>query len=262
MLIPDLRGWWVSDDPGNDISSGYLATVRDRSGNGNPLQRKNGASTSEAALITGALNGRTVWRTATSGSQLGRFTNTNTSIVSIVNAASGVTMFAVQRVTPAQTVTGDMSVIRLNTSGNNQSRAMIGRGDATLNGAYAGGRRLTANAYAGISSGVNHSTDWLVLVAVIDYANARVDLTVNGTVYSNTSFQTPGTSSAANAGTLVVGDEGTSNAAVGAGDYAELGVSRGAVTLARRQELEGYLAHSWGLQANLPSGHPYKASPP
>jgi len=29
-----------------------------------------------------------------------------------------------------------------------------------------------------------------------------------------------------------------------------------------RQKLEGYLAWKWGLQANLPVGHPYKNSPP
>ena len=29
-----------------------------------------------------------------------------------------------------------------------------------------------------------------------------------------------------------------------------------------RQKLEGYLAHKWGLTANLPSGHPYKLTPP
>ena len=29
-----------------------------------------------------------------------------------------------------------------------------------------------------------------------------------------------------------------------------------------RQKTEGYLAHKWGLAANLPAGHPYKATPP
>jgi len=27
---------------------------------------------------------------------------------------------------------------------------------------------------------------------------------------------------------------------------------------ADRQRIEGYLAHKWGLEANLPAGHPYK----
>lgn len=29
-----------------------------------------------------------------------------------------------------------------------------------------------------------------------------------------------------------------------------------------RQKLEGYLAHKWGLEANLPADHPYKSAPP
>lgn len=29
-----------------------------------------------------------------------------------------------------------------------------------------------------------------------------------------------------------------------------------------RQRLEGYLAHKWGLESNLPAGHPYKTTPP
>jgi hypothetical protein len=29
-----------------------------------------------------------------------------------------------------------------------------------------------------------------------------------------------------------------------------------------RQKLEGYLAHKWGLAANLPADHPYKSAAP
>lgn len=29
-----------------------------------------------------------------------------------------------------------------------------------------------------------------------------------------------------------------------------------------REAIEGYLAHKWGFEANLPTGHPYKSSPP
>jgi len=34
------------------------------------------------------------------------------------------------------------------------------------------------------------------------------------------------------------------------------------LSTADRQKLEGYLAHKWGLTANLPAGHPYKSTPP
>jgi hypothetical protein len=33
-------------------------------------------------------------------------------------------------------------------------------------------------------------------------------------------------------------------------------------TVECRQQMEGYLAHKWGLAGNLPSGHPYKDNAP
>jgi hypothetical protein len=34
------------------------------------------------------------------------------------------------------------------------------------------------------------------------------------------------------------------------------------ITTNTRQRIEGYLAHKWGLTANLPNDHPYKVNPP
>jgi hypothetical protein len=42
----------------------------------------------------------------------------------------------------------------------------------------------------------------------------------------------------------------------------EIIVLYSAVTDTNRQLIEGYLAHKWGLSANLPSDHPYKSSAP
>lgn len=51
------------------------------------------------------------------------------------------------------------------------------------------------------------------------------------------------------------------------GNYASVNVSElvflnGTLPTADRQKLEGYLAHKWGLTANLPADHPYRAKPP
>jgi hypothetical protein len=43
--------------------------------------------------------------------------------------------------------------------------------------------------------------------------------------------------------------------------FAEIVMTLNADT-AERQKLEGYLAHKWGLTANLPVGHPYKTAGP
>jgi hypothetical protein len=42
----------------------------------------------------------------------------------------------------------------------------------------------------------------------------------------------------------------------------EVVVTYTAISTTDRQKLEGYLAWKWGLQANLPVGHPYKDAPP
>ncbi len=43
---------------------------------------------------------------------------------------------------------------------------------------------------------------------------------------------------------------------------AELVITTGVLSTTNRQKLEGYLAHKWGLTANLPAGHPYKTVGP
>jgi len=46
------------------------------------------------------------------------------------------------------------------------------------------------------------------------------------------------------------------------GTFAEMIWIDGAVSDANRQRIEGYLAHKWGLEANLPNDHPYKTTGP
>jgi hypothetical protein len=45
------------------------------------------------------------------------------------------------------------------------------------------------------------------------------------------------------------------------GDIAEVIWFSGPLSTTQRQQIEGYLAWKWGLQANLPSTHPYKQAP-
>jgi hypothetical protein len=44
--------------------------------------------------------------------------------------------------------------------------------------------------------------------------------------------------------------------------FGELIITSGALSTTNRQKTEGYLAHKWGLTANLPADHPYKVNPP
>jgi CTP:molybdopterin cytidylyltransferase MocA len=46
------------------------------------------------------------------------------------------------------------------------------------------------------------------------------------------------------------------------GPIAEIILVTSTLPTADRQRVEGYLAHKWGLAANLPAGHPYRNTPP
>ena len=45
-------------------------------------------------------------------------------------------------------------------------------------------------------------------------------------------------------------------------DIAEVILYNSVLTTLQVQQIEGYLAWKWGLQGNLPVGHPYKNAPP
>jgi len=45
-------------------------------------------------------------------------------------------------------------------------------------------------------------------------------------------------------------------------DAAEIVILSAPASTSDRQKIEGYLAHKWGLTANLPADHPYKVNPP
>lgn len=64
-------------------------------------------------------------------------------------------------------------------------------------------------------------------------------------------------------GSVGLGNRNTSGGSFGLdGKMSELVFVSGTLPTLDRQKLEGYLAWKWGLQANLPVGHPYKNSPP
>lgn len=45
-------------------------------------------------------------------------------------------------------------------------------------------------------------------------------------------------------------------------DICEIVVLSSVSSTFERQRIEGYLAHKWGIQSSLPSGHPYRNNPP
>jgi hypothetical protein len=82
---------------------------------------------------------------------------------------------------------------------------------------------------------------------------------LNGTA-GNSSASTGNFSSSPRITILTYGASPTSNS--WRGNCSEIIIGDTALSSNDRQKIEGYLAHKWGLTANLPANHPYKSSPP
>jgi hypothetical protein len=61
---------------------------------------------------------------------------------------------------------------------------------------------------------------------------------------------------------MIVGGSANSSSANLNANYGELLIIRGAMPPSDRQNVEGYLAHKWGLEDNLPADHPWKNQAP
>jgi hypothetical protein len=90
---------------------------------------------------------------------------------------------------------------------------------------------------------------------------SRIKIGINGGGLVGNNERTGGTSANAPTFNLQIGAMGN-NVAPLTGDYCELIIAPTLLSTADRQNVEGYLAHKWGLTANLPSDHPYKNIPP
>lgn len=255
---PSLKAWYIADNPANSLVGGELSVLADKSGSGNPAPAYGGSSLNRALLVPAGLNGRTIWRSNTSG-KLGAFSPGGASMSAGV---AGITLAVVHRTNPAQGTT-DLNVLRINCSAGTIARAMIGKGSYASNVIYAGGRRRDSDSFGGVNDSVDHGTKWGITIAVFDYAAARLTLSVDGTTLAMPVFQTPGVTDAGQASSHGLGHSGTgSSASAACGDYAEALMIMSALGSTERQKLEGYLAWQWGLQSNLPAGHPYKSAAP
>jgi hypothetical protein len=131
----------------------------------------------------------------------------------------------------------------------------------------------------------NVGKDWLnisslnkivatALTSSVSYTNGLSDLTVSSIygidnsvtnrnrIFENGVQTTEGSGTTANyweGATLGGWADGTRSLT---GDMSEIILVKTSLFGGDMQKVEGYLAHKWGLTANLPSGHPYKNSPP
>jgi len=125
---------------------------------------------------------------------------------------------------------------------------------------------LTAN---GVTNGLNLGTTGATTITQAfpsgNFINAGV---INGT---NSSIYTNGTAQLLNGGASTIGTLGTQTFGTGTvtigsrfnnvqawyGNISEILIYNNALSNAERQQVEGYLAWKWGMQATLPVTHPY-----
>lgn len=128
-----------------------------------------------------------------------------------------------------------------------------------------GGRRVSADSYASGSATLASATAWSIVGGENNYTagTSSVKLNGNAAVTSGVVYTTGVTSSTAKGNDLGLGGQayGTGERSMNS-EFAEVLVLDGLLTPTEWEKLEGYLAHQWGLTANLPGGHPYKTTPP
>ena len=129
----------------------------------------------------------------------------------------------------------------------NQSQIVVRRGYTTNNTRYDG--PLYANT---INQGYIYS-------ALTDYQASTYQLIINGSTNAATAFAGTGTTTS-DTSLIYVGS--TSFNEPFYGYVAEYIIYNSVITILQREQVEGYLAWKWGLQANLPANHPYKTAAP
>ena len=203
-----------------------------------PIVFKPPDSGSPPTLSTGAVNGRAA---VTFGSY--RFLETTSpAALGMTNDISGFTAFAVG----------------WNTGSGSQNYFRIGRGEG---GSPAGlrvmlgrqtdrhrmlARRVDSEGFATVAGGVRRNEEWGIDSGIVDYANARAALHINGVeVASSENFLDPGNTSSTDSRMFRIGTDHADQ--FWEGDIAEILMYDRVLTQAERDEAGIYLSDKYGI---------------
>jgi len=124
---------------------------------------------------------------------------------------------------------------------------------------YAVGRNGIDDAQANVTS-LSNNTD-KIFSAI--YNKTNVSLSINGGTSASTAYTQDLVYNSSDLTAIgAAKDTGSNVASPFNGPMYEIIVLHSAPSTDTRQRIEGYLAHKWGLTANLPSDHPYKSAAP
>jgi hypothetical protein len=226
--------------------SGNVSQWNDKSGNGRNVTQ--GTAGSRPAYTSAGLNGLNVLTFDGTADSL-----SNTS-AALQRNVGGSTIWAVAR--PGSNTAFSKFIVQTITTAP-ATRAVLLYDAST--GFITGGRRQTADTFQGTTA-TAYSSSAKILCGQFDYTNAALTAFENGTQTATRSFQTSG-STPNDAGGLFVGSNNLS-ATYWNGIICEIIFTHSVPSQSLREQVEGYLAHKWGLTGGLPGAHPFLTFPP
>lgn len=239
--LSNLWGWYKADAITGKSDGDSVGTWSDESGNSRTMTLSTGGT---GTYKTNILDGKAVVR-LTAGS----YSNGN-----VIDNSCCISIAAVLNRSSA-TDGGNTSFLS-GSDGTSTNRSFLyGRlsGDTLLAISYG------STTYDYRPSHTWNHTDWKLFCSRSDHGNGTFRLSINGTETNDVTGLGTG-NLVSTATTTYIGAGAGVNQMFG--DYAEVVLYDAALSEANLEKLEGYLAHKWGLEGDLPSGHPYKNSAP
>lgn len=249
--------WGKADAPGNTYASGQYSVLADLSGNG----RHAPIAYNPVSQVAAGIGGRNVMNIgqSTQGFAVGSSTG-------VLNNKTGATSGAVYNIVDQVSIRG-RTLFLVDTPTTNTARFLhMAAGYVAINKPAIYTRRLDADSSTVLNSPTAFTND-TISVACMDYVNNNSSLRQDGAeVAASTSHGSAGNTSATNSSRgLSIGTARPPSGSIydGLGGYLGEAVFWDVpLSEAEQEKLEGYLAWTWNLLANLPGGHPYKSVQP
>jgi len=224
-------GLWLdaSDNSTITLNGSNVSQWDDKSGNSRNATQSTAAN--QPAYLTADQNGLNVI-----DCDLDWFSYSNLSTVSTFSSSTFVVMQA--------TGLGSTNYPPIVTWFNNGGLYHYLGGSGTNWGVYDGGFRFSTESIG---------NNWKIVENIRDKSTAQNIFYSTGNSVGSTGLTSAGYTS------KIGNDDANQRSRMKIG---EIVITLDVVSTINRQKIEGYLAHKWGLTANLPAGHPYKTTPP
>jgi len=235
--------WYDAADTGTITTvSGDVSQWDDKSGNGYNATQATAADRPDYAVAT--LNGVDLV-------SFGRTSAVGLDIPTTVFTNRNLSLYVVSRTT---TVRGNWQVNALFSRGGNNVVNLLSDGTA-------GNMRWSTyeNTWRLANTTLLVNTPY-ILEVIGDNAALSADFFLNGVADGTVSSGGFGTTSVFNDGVGYLGNDQYGSYFIG--DLAEVVLVNAKDSATDRQKMEGYLAWKWGMEADLPIGHPYKSAAP